>query len=200
MTSTSSLHIIRRVGIAAMATTAALASVGADRVAADVIPATPVAADPGRGQSEFRCHIELDVRFKGHRFESFGRSESACVGLLLGRPMVGGVRPRATGLARPLHWGSGLPPVFGPIQLQATTVGPAVPIGPRDHARLKMALSPQTVSTVGAGAYTGTAQIRGRTHNVSGTSVFVPRRSKGSNLCCSTGRLILDMSVSTASM
>lgn len=197
-------HTMKRAGtrafVVTMAATAGLA-VGADGAVAGATFAPPAstsspASAPDHNRSALHCRLALTVSFNGSRFESAPGGDSSCFGLLLGQSVVGGTRPSATGSAKFMHHGRGLPPLFGAARVQVQTLGlPFGPHGYRYSTRLKLALKPAHLKTFAASSYTGTTRVRGRDHEVSATLAYSPptTASRESRGCCATGRLIIDL-------
>lgn len=172
----------------------AAAGIAGGLVSASATQASPLAgAAPASDQSSLRCHLQLPVSVRGHRFVSSPHGAAiACAGMLLARPVTEGALPQASGAVKPLHWAQGLPPAVGKTQLRLEAVRPGLPMDPPDHTAVKLTLVPAPASTNGAGHFTGTARIGGRDHHAAASIAFQPSTDTD---CCTAGRLIIDMEV-----
>jgi hypothetical protein len=192
MTNTRTFRAALATGLTVAATVAAGPG---PAVAATAPPAPPVPTvaqvqDP----SSLRCHLELPVQIRGHRFvSSHNGAAIACAGVLLGEPVSSGTLPHASGAARLLHLANKLPPAIGGMQLSLKAVGVAMPMDPARQTSVKLQLDPDPGSTHGVGHFTGNASIRRRDHRVAASVAFQPSTDSQYRRCCVTGRLIVDL-------
>lgn len=152
-----------------------------------------VASVRAADSSSLRCHLELPVRVRAHRFvTSYDGAAIACAGVLVGRPVVAGSIPHASGTVKLVHLRPDLPPAFGKTRLRLEAVGPALPYDVPEHTRIELTLAPDPVSTHGAGHFTGSARIRTRLHHFAASIAFRPDPATQS--AGGTGVLIVDLS------
>lgn len=146
--------------------------------------------------SATRCLLELPVRIGRRRFESTQGGTVSCSGVLLGRPVVGGLRALVTGVVVPSHHDR-IPSVLGAMQLRLLAVGPTLPLEPPEYTKVEASLAPDPGGTPAGGYYRGLASARRQALEAVGTLALVPQAPKDPrSRCCATGTVIIDVLLS----
>ena len=150
-----------------------------------------VAEEGAASMSAVRCHVDVDVRLKGARFESTGYPVASCAGRLHGQQITGAAFSGARGRISRVHHAPWLPPVFGASEVRLRVRGPSLPLHHQVSAPVKFALVPGSLARPGGGMYTGVARVHGRDHDAAAVVTFRPDAAKSAR----AGRLSLDLNL-----